>query len=30
MEQVRTLAERAQIPVAFTLLGLGGFPASHR
>jgi acetolactate synthase I/II/III large subunit len=29
MEQVRVLAERAQIPVALTLLGLGGFPASH-
>jgi acetolactate synthase I/II/III large subunit len=29
MEQVRTLAERAQIPVALTLLGLGNFPASH-
>ena len=28
-EQVYTLAERAQIPVALTLLGLGGFPASH-
>jgi acetolactate synthase-1/2/3 large subunit len=28
-EQVRTLAERAQIPVALTLMGLGGFPASH-
>jgi acetolactate synthase-1/2/3 large subunit len=28
-EQVRTLAERAQIPVALTLLGLGAFPASH-
>jgi acetolactate synthase-1/2/3 large subunit len=28
-EQVRTLAERAQLPVACTLLGLGGFPASH-
>jgi acetolactate synthase-1/2/3 large subunit len=28
-EQVRTLAERAQIPVALTLLGLGGFAASH-
>jgi acetolactate synthase-1/2/3 large subunit len=28
-EQVRTLAERAQIPVGLTLLGLGGFPASH-
>jgi acetolactate synthase I/II/III large subunit len=29
MEQIQTLAERAQIPVALTLLGLGGFPASH-
>jgi acetolactate synthase-1/2/3 large subunit len=29
MEQVRTLAERAQAPVACTLLGLGAFPASH-
>ena len=29
MEQVRTLVERAQIPVAMTLLGIGGFPASH-
>ena len=28
-EQVRTLSERMQIPVACTLLGLGGFPASH-
>jgi acetolactate synthase-1/2/3 large subunit len=28
-EQVRSLAERAQIPVALTLLGLGAFPASH-
>jgi acetolactate synthase-1/2/3 large subunit len=28
-EQVYALAERAQIPVALTLLGLGGFPASH-
>jgi acetolactate synthase-1/2/3 large subunit len=27
--QVRALAERLQIPVASTLLGLGGFPASH-
>jgi acetolactate synthase-1/2/3 large subunit len=27
--QVYALAERAQIPVALTLLGLGGFPASH-
>ena len=29
MEQIRTLAERAEVPVALTLLGLGGFPASH-
>ncbi len=29
MEQVRTLAERAQIPIAMTLLGLGAIPASH-
>src|SRR6201993_763192 len=29
MEQVRALAERTQIPVALTLLGLGCFPASH-
>jgi acetolactate synthase I/II/III large subunit len=29
MEQVLSLAERAQIPVALTLLGLGAFPASH-
>ena len=29
MEQLRTLAERAQIPVGLTLLGLGSFPASH-
>jgi len=29
MDQVRTLAERLQIPVATTLLGLGAFPASH-
>jgi len=29
IEQLRTLAERMQIPVACTLLGLGGFPASH-
>jgi acetolactate synthase I/II/III large subunit len=28
-EQVRTLAERMQIPVGMTLLGLGAFPASH-
>jgi len=29
MEQVRALAERAEIPVALTLLGLGAFPSSH-
>lgn len=29
LEQVRTLAERAQIPVARTLLGMTSFPASH-
>jgi acetolactate synthase-1/2/3 large subunit len=29
MEELRTLAERAQIPVGLTLLGLGAFPASH-
>ncbi|MGB6192039.1 MAG: biosynthetic-type acetolactate synthase large subunit [Terracidiphilus sp.] len=29
MEQIRALAERTQIPVALTLLGLGCFPASH-
>jgi acetolactate synthase-1/2/3 large subunit len=29
MEQIQTLAERAQIPVALTLLGLGAIPASH-
>jgi acetolactate synthase-1/2/3 large subunit len=29
MEQVRTLAERARIPVGLTLLGIGGFPATH-
>jgi acetolactate synthase-1/2/3 large subunit len=29
MDQLRTLAERLQIPVALTLLGLGAFPASH-
>jgi acetolactate synthase-1/2/3 large subunit len=28
-ERMLTLAERMQIPVATTLLGLGGFPASH-
>jgi acetolactate synthase-1/2/3 large subunit len=29
MEPLRSLAERAEIPVALTLLGLGCFPASH-
>jgi acetolactate synthase-1/2/3 large subunit len=29
MAQVRTFAERINAPVAMTLLGLGGFPASH-
>ena len=29
MEQIQTLAERTQIPVALTLLGLGAIPASH-
>ena len=29
MEQIQTLAERTQIPVALTLLGIGCFPASH-
>lgn len=29
LEQVLSLAERAQIPVAMTLLGIGGFPAAH-
>ncbi len=29
MHEVRELAERAGIPVALTLLGLGAFPASH-
>ena len=29
MEQVRAFAERINAPVAMTLLGLGGFPASH-
>jgi acetolactate synthase-1/2/3 large subunit len=28
-EQIRTLVERADLPVACTLLGLGSFPASH-
>jgi acetolactate synthase I/II/III large subunit len=29
MNEVRQLAERANIPVAITLLGIGGFPATH-
>ena len=29
MREVRDLAERAGIPIAMTLLGLGAFPASH-
>jgi acetolactate synthase-1/2/3 large subunit len=29
IEQLRTLAERTQTPIALTLLGLGAFPASH-
>jgi acetolactate synthase-1/2/3 large subunit len=29
MDHLRRLAERAHIPVAVTLLGIGGFPASH-
>src|SRR6266542_3169140 len=29
MDELRELAEKAQIPVAMTLLGIGGFPASH-
>ncbi|HXG54481.1 MAG TPA: biosynthetic-type acetolactate synthase large subunit [Vicinamibacterales bacterium] len=29
MEALMALAERAHIPVAATLLGIGGFPASH-
>jgi acetolactate synthase I/II/III large subunit len=29
MEELREFAERASIPVAMTLLGIGGFPASH-
>ena len=29
MEELRTFAERAQIPVAMTLLGIGCLPASH-
>jgi len=29
MEELRTLAEQASIPVAMTLLGIGSLPASH-
>ncbi len=29
MAELRTFAEKAQIPVAVTLLGIGSFPASH-
>ena len=29
MDVVRAIAERANIPVAMTLLGIGGFPARH-
>ena len=29
MQQVRDFAERAGVPVALTLLGIGAFPASH-
>jgi acetolactate synthase-1/2/3 large subunit len=29
MDEVRAFAEKATIPVGLTLLGLGGFPASH-
>ena len=29
MDQVRALAEKSQVPVACTLLGLGAFPATH-
>ncbi|RIK46616.1 MAG: biosynthetic-type acetolactate synthase large subunit [Chloroflexi bacterium] len=30
MDALRELAERAQIPVGLTLLGIGGFPQAHR
>jgi acetolactate synthase-1/2/3 large subunit len=30
MEELRTFAELGSIPVAMTLLGIGGLPASHR
>jgi acetolactate synthase I/II/III large subunit len=29
MDEVRAFAEKANVPVGMTLLGLGGFPASH-
>ena len=29
MDELRDFAERASIPIAMTLLGIGGFPASH-
>ncbi len=29
MAELRALAERSHIPVAMTLLGIGGLPASH-
>lgn len=29
VEELRAFAEQTQIPVAMTLLGIGGFPASH-
>jgi acetolactate synthase-1/2/3 large subunit len=29
MDEVRAFAEKANVPVGLTLLGLGGFPASH-
>ena len=29
MDEVREFAEKANVPVGLTLLGLGGFPASH-
>ena len=29
LQQLRELAERADVPVAVTLLGIGGLPASH-
>ena len=30
MDELQAFAERAQIPVAMTLLGIGGIPASHQ